>query len=83
MSTVRHGHDVEPTAQHLEAMARALVTRAAELERLAGRLRETQNLEIAPEALNIYAGLVNELRLDLVVSRPVRSLLLARDRQEG
>lgn len=66
--------NVEPTAEVVDKMAQALRTRADELDRLAARMRETGNFDYASEALSVIVNLTPELRLDLLVARPVRVL---------
>lgn len=66
--------DVEPTAKVIESMADELRARAAELRGVAIRMRETNDLSYAAEALNIIVNSTSALRLDLLVTRPLREL---------
>jgi hypothetical protein len=66
--------NVEPTAEVISKMAQTLRGRADELDRLATRMRETGNIDYASEAISVYVGMVGELRLDLLVARPIREL---------
>lgn len=64
--------NVESTAEHIEIMADELRARAAELRGVAIRMRETNDLSYAAEALNIIVNSTSALRLDLLVTRPLR-----------
>jgi hypothetical protein len=66
--------DIEPTADQVSKMARILRERANELEHLATRMRETKSFDYASEAMNVIVNTIPELRLDLLVARPVRVL---------
>jgi hypothetical protein len=74
MSTETQKPDVEPTAEVISKMAQTLRGRAEELDRLASRMRETGNIDYASEAVSTYVNLVSELRLDLLIARPIREL---------
>lgn len=62
-----------PTAEVIESMAARLLDGAKELERLAARMRESEDLELAGAAANVIANLMPNLRLDLLVTRPLRA----------
>lgn len=62
-----------PTAEVIESMASRLHDSAKELERLAVRMRESQDLELAGDAANVIANLMPNLRLDLLVTRPLKA----------
>lgn len=65
---------IEPTAEQVFKMANILRERAVELDKLAVRMRETGSFDYAAEAMNVIVNIVPELRLDLLVARPVRVL---------
>lgn len=57
-----------PTAEVIESMASRLQDSAKELERLAARIRDTKDLELAGDAANVIANLLSNLRIDLLES---------------
>jgi HAMP domain-containing protein len=65
--------NVEPIAQVIDDLAADLRRRADELERLAGSLRDTGDLDEAVAAVSVAVSTAN-LRLDLLLSRPIREL---------
>lgn len=64
--------NVEPTAEIIENIARTLRERANEFERLAGKMREKNDLTYAAEAMSEISNLIPSLRIDLLVTRPLR-----------
>jgi urease gamma subunit len=66
--------DVRPTAEAIDYMAEELVYRAKELQRIAGAMREKKDLLYASEAIQVISNLINQLRLDLLVTRPLREM---------
>lgn len=66
--------NVEPTAEAIELMAARMRESADELSRLAAHVRTTGELSTASEALNCVANLLPNLRMDLLVTRPLRAL---------
>ncbi|KVV07405.1 hypothetical protein [Burkholderia ubonensis] len=66
--------DVEPTAASIDEMAQSFRERAVELERLACRVREEKDVSLASEAARVVANCVGGLRLDLLVTRPLRAV---------
>lgn len=74
--------DVEPIAQVIDGLAEDLRHRAAELERHAQALRETGDLDEAVAALKTAVSTTN-MRIDLLVSRPIRELQRAHARVIG
>jgi hypothetical protein len=62
-----------PTAEVIDAMASRLRDSAKDLERLAARMRDTNDLELAGDAVNVIANLMPNLRLDLLVTRPIKA----------
>lgn len=65
--------NVEPVAQVIDDLAADLRRRADELGRLAGSLRDTGDLDEAVAAVSVAVSTAN-LRLDLLLSRPIREL---------
>jgi hypothetical protein len=65
---------IEPTVEQVFKMTKILRERADELEKLAVRMRETGSFDYASEAMNVIVNTIPELRLDLLVARPVRVL---------
>lgn len=66
--------NVEPTAEVIEEMAGVLEARANDLRNLAKSMRETNDLGYAAEAVSVIKNLTSNLRLDLLVTRPLRAL---------
>jgi len=76
--------DVEPTAAVIDAMAKRLEQWAKDLKRIAGKMRATEDLEYASEAVTAVQNCTNALRLDLLVTRPIRALTQhAKDIEDG
>lgn len=66
--------DVEPTAAGIEEAARRLRQAADELDRVATRMREKQDLSYAAEAVSTLVNVPQLARIDLLVTRPLRAL---------
>jgi hypothetical protein len=66
--------DVEPTAQIIDWMATRFRNSANELDRIANRMREKNDLTCASEALSEVINAIHNSRLDLLVSRPIRAM---------
>lgn len=66
--------NVEPTAKVIDDIAEELELKVRELRRIAAELRETGNLDCAGEAAATVATLTRNMRLDLLVMRPLRQL---------
>lgn len=64
--------DVEPTAEVISKMAENLRLAAAELESIAEHTRQTGDFSSIPEVVNCVMNLIPNLRLDLLVTRPLR-----------
>jgi hypothetical protein len=64
----------ELTAQVIDAAAKLLRDKAAELERIAALMRSGDDLTYAAEALGVIAQLPVQCRVDLLVTRPLRAL---------
>lgn len=74
MSTEASNYNVEPTAKVIDDMAGELELKAMELRRIAAEMRETKAFDGAGEALSIIGDLTRNMRLDLLVTRPLRAL---------
>lgn len=66
--------DVSSTASAIDDMARRMDEASKEMARIAKSLRSTGDLELAGEAVSTAVNLMSNLRLDLLVQRPLRSL---------
>lgn len=64
----------ELTAQIIDEAAKILRDRAAELDRIAERMRSRNDLTYAAEALSVIVQLAMQCRTDLLVTRPLRAL---------
>lgn len=64
--------DVGPTAEVIEKMAELMRESAVSLDRLAQKMRERQEIEYASEAIGVITNTMHNLRLDLLISRPLR-----------
>lgn len=69
--------DASSTVEAVEAMARRLREGAMELEALAAKLKSAQDVELAAEAVAVVVNLVPNLRLDLLVTRPLKAAITA------
>lgn len=65
---------VESTAEIIDKMAEELEYKAKELRRTAADMRKEQSLEYASIAMQTVASVFQNMRLDLLVSRPLRAL---------
>lgn len=66
--------DYKPTADIIREAANHLEDRAKELRRYAKDLEEKQDFSYAVSALNCFANLFQNVRLDLFAARPIREL---------
>jgi hypothetical protein len=64
--------DVEPTAAVIMDMAVTLKNYAHELERTARKMMDRGDITLASEALGAITNCMQNLRLDLLVTRPIR-----------
>ena len=64
--------NVQPTAEAIEKMAENLRSAAAQLDAIAERTRQKGNFKLVGDAANCVANLMPNLRLDLLVVRPLR-----------
>ena len=69
--------DVEPTAQVIDQAAARFRQAAVDLEQLAAKMRAKQDLEYAAEAISTAHNAIQNARLDLLVTRPMREYQLA------
>lgn len=69
--------DASSTVEAVEAMARRLREGAMELEALAAKLKSAQDVELVAEAVAVVVNLVPNLRLDLLVTRPLKAAITA------
>lgn len=69
--------DASGTVEAVEAMARRLREGAMELEALAAKMKSAQDVELAAEAVSVVVNLVPNLRIDLLVTRPLKAALAA------
>lgn len=75
---------VEPTAETINNMAKTMRHFADSLDRTAAKMRETEDLGYASEALNTALDCLNNMRLDLLVVRPIREFQMREaERREG
>lgn len=72
--------DVKPTADIIAQMAITLKRYSEDLERCAERMVETGDWHYASEAAQTVTNCFANLRLDLLVTRPIREL--TRDRND-
>ena len=65
--------DVEPTAETIDAAANRFRQTAESLDRIAARMREKNDISYAAEALSEMLNTLQNARLDLLVTRPIRA----------
>ena len=65
--------DVEPTAETIDAAARRFRESADALECFAKRMRERKDLSYAAEAVSCILNTLQNSRIDLLVTRPIRA----------
>lgn len=66
--------DVSSTAETIEAAAETLERAARDLRHQAAALRETKDFDRAAFAVNTLVNIWANVRLDLLISKPVREL---------
>jgi hypothetical protein len=64
--------DIEPTAEVIDEMAETMRRFAESMSRTANKMRETGDLGYAAEALTDALACMNNMRMDLLVVRPLR-----------
>jgi hypothetical protein len=65
---------VTNTAVLLDEMASKMRSAADEMESLAKRMKTENDITLAAEGANVISNLFPNLRLDLLVSRPIRAM---------
>lgn len=65
--------DVTPTLETMENMSKTLRYYADKLDRTAERMRTSKDLSYAGEAMGDISNCIANLRLDLLVTRPLRA----------
>lgn len=68
-------YNVEMTAQAIEKMALELIYRSQRLQSLAVSMREKNDLTYASEVVSEITGMLPNLRLDLMITRPLRETM--------
>lgn len=66
--------NVEPTAEVIDDMAQAALYRANELQQIAKKMRERNDISYASEAISTARNLLGDMRLDLLITRPLREV---------
>lgn len=64
--------DVEPTVEIIRQMAEKLRKTASELDAIADRTQADGNFACVSDAVSCVASAIPHLRLDLLVTRPLR-----------
>lgn len=67
--------DVKPTAEAIMDMAKTLNHCALEMKRIADKMVEYEDITYASQAATAVSNCVSNLRLDLLVTRPLREFL--------
>lgn len=65
--------DVEPTAAVIDDMAKNLEHYAAQLRHLSKLMREKRDITLSAEAALTVGNIMQNMRLDLLVQRPLRA----------
>ena len=66
--------NVESTAQSIEEMASTIERFAASIRNQAKRMREEKDISIAADVANNVTGMLTNIRLDLLITRPLREM---------
>lgn len=74
--------NVESTAGVIDEMANKLRQYANNLDRYATSMRDNQDITYASEVMNEIVGLFNNLRIDLLVTRPIREFQKSEERHK-
>lgn len=64
--------DVKPTIKVILGMVKTFRQEADELENIADRMASSGDISYVAEALNVYQNLGSNVRIDLLVTRPIR-----------
>lgn len=67
--------NVEPTATIIDQMAKELNYRSDRLKQLAENMRTKEDLTYASEVVSEITNMIANLRLDLMVQRPLREMM--------
>ena len=70
-----NSHNVEPTVEKINEMARIIRHYADEIENHGRAMQRTGDLTYAAEVLNAYVAMITNSRLDLMVTRPLREVM--------
>lgn len=65
--------DVEPTAETIDAAAKMFRQTADALDRIAEKMRDRKDLSYAAEAVSEMLYTLQNSRIDLLVTRPIRA----------
>lgn len=76
-------YNVEPTAEVIDNMAEELEVRAKELREHAANLRSSGDFDYAAEALATVGRVTTNLRIDLLLTRPIRAITKTRSAKAG
>ena len=68
-------YNVELTAQAIDLMVKELTYRAQRLESIADSMRSKEDLTYASEVVSEVTSMLANLRLDLLVTRPLRETM--------
>lgn len=66
--------NVEPTAEIIESVANEFITSAKNLRFVAQQMRNTKDITYVAEATNLIRGVFSNVRLDLLITRPLREM---------
>ena len=66
--------NVESTAQSIDEMASTIERFAASIRNQAKRMREEKDISIAADVANNVTGMLTNIRLDLLITRPLREM---------
>lgn len=67
--------DVKPTAEIVNDMAETLERYSRELRNISKKMIETDDISRASEAITVVSNCIANLRMDLLVTRPIREFL--------
>jgi hypothetical protein len=74
--------DIEPTASAIESIADRLNDAAIEIHGIAEQMREHNDIACASEAMSAVLNAIGNLRLDLLVTRPIREFQREQKRKD-
>ena len=72
--------DVKPTVEVIRKMAKTFRQEADELDSIANQMEDSGDITYAGEALNVYRNLGANVRIDLLLSRPIRAYEIILDK---